>query len=138
MAPCHPWSPVIAFSATGARLSSSMALKAPQTCWVTIGTREVLRSGEIALACWEEFEPLDPTWLWADGLAEMVNALREKRQPLHSLEQDLHLLEVIEASTRAAREKRAIAVQSRFQPLDLQSAGTAGPSSPSRSHAARR
>jgi hypothetical protein len=31
--------------------------------------------------CWEEFEPLDPTWLWADGLAEMVNALREKRQP---------------------------------------------------------
>ena len=70
-------------------------------------------------ACWEEFEPLDPTWLWADGLAEMVNALREKRQPLHSLEQDIHLLEVIEASTRAAREKRAIAVQSRFHPLDL-------------------
>jgi len=70
-------------------------------------------------ACWEEFEPLDPTWLWADGLAEMVNALREKRQPLHSLEQDLHLLEVIEATTRAAREKRAIAVQSRFHPLDL-------------------
>jgi predicted dehydrogenase len=70
-------------------------------------------------ACWEEFEPLDPTWLWADGLAEMVNALREKRQPLHSLEQDLHLLEIIEATARAAREKRAIALQSRFQPLDL-------------------
>ena len=69
--------------------------------------------------CWEEFEPLDPTWLWADGLAEMVNALREKRQPLHNIEHDLHLLEVIEAGTRAAREKRAIAVQSRFRPLDL-------------------
>jgi len=70
--------------------------------------------------CWEEFEPLDPTWRWADGLAEMVNALREERQPLHSLEHDIHLLEVIEASTKAAREKRAIAVQSRFRPLDLQ------------------
>jgi predicted dehydrogenase len=69
--------------------------------------------------CWEEFEPIDPTWLWADGLAEMVNALREKRPPLHSLEHDLHLLEVIEASTRAAKEKRAITVQSRFAPLDL-------------------
>lgn len=69
--------------------------------------------------CWEEFEPLDPTWLWTDGLAEMVNALREKRQPLHSLEHDLHLLEVIEASTKAAKEKRAIVVQSRFRPLDL-------------------
>lgn len=69
--------------------------------------------------CWEEFEPLDPTWLWADGLAEMVNALREKRQPLHSLEHDIHLLDVIEASTRAAKEKRAIVVQSRFRTLDL-------------------
>lgn len=70
-------------------------------------------------ACWEEFEALDPTWLWADGLAEMVNALREQRQPLHSTEQDIHLLEVIEASSIAAREKRAITVQSRFHSLDL-------------------
>jgi predicted dehydrogenase len=69
--------------------------------------------------CWEEFEPLDPTWLWADGLAEMVNALRDQREPLHSLEQDIHLLEIVEAGSRAAREKRAVSVQSRFRPLDL-------------------
>jgi len=69
--------------------------------------------------CWEEFEPIDPTWLWADGLAEMVNALREKRQPLHSLDHDIHLLEVIEASAQAAREKRTVAVKSHFAPLDL-------------------
>jgi len=69
--------------------------------------------------CWEEFEPLDPTWLWADGVAEMVNALREERRPLHSLDHDLHLLEVIEASAKAARERRSVAVQSRFRPLDL-------------------
>jgi predicted dehydrogenase len=69
--------------------------------------------------CWEEYEPLDPTWLWADGLAEMVNALREDRPPLQNLEHDLHLLEVIEASDRAAQEKRAIPVQSRFPALDL-------------------
>jgi predicted dehydrogenase len=70
-------------------------------------------------ACWEEFEPIDSTWHWADGLAEMVRALNEDRQPLHSLDHDLHLLEIIEASNKAAREKRAIAVQSRFSPLDL-------------------
>ena len=69
--------------------------------------------------CWEEFEPLDPTWLWADGLTEMVNAVRERRQPLHSLEHDIHLLEVIEASTKAAKERRAIVVHSTFPPLDL-------------------
>jgi predicted dehydrogenase len=71
-------------------------------------------------ACWEEFEAIDPTWLWADGLAEMVNALREKRSPLHNLEHDVHLLEIIEAGARAAREKRAVAVESRFSPLNLQ------------------
>jgi predicted dehydrogenase len=69
--------------------------------------------------CWEEFEPIDPTWLWVDGLAEMVHALQEKRQPLHNLDHDLHLLEVIEASAKAATEKRAIGVQSIFPPLDL-------------------
>lgn len=53
------------------------------------------------------------------GLAEMVNALREKRQPLHSLAHDIHLIEVIEASSRAAKEKRAMVVQSHFRPLDL-------------------
>ena len=69
--------------------------------------------------CWEEFEPIDPTWLWADGLAEMVHAVREKREPLHNLEHDIHLLEVIEASAKAAKEKRAVAIQSRFKPFDL-------------------
>ena len=69
--------------------------------------------------CWEEFEPIDPTWLWADGLAEMVNALQQKREPLHSLEHDIHLLEVIEASAQATREKRAIPVRSRFPALNL-------------------
>ena len=68
---------------------------------------------------WEEFEPIDPTWLWADGLAEMVHALRENRQPLHDLEHDIHLLEVIEASSKAAKEKRAVCIESRFRPLDL-------------------
>jgi predicted dehydrogenase len=70
-------------------------------------------------ACWEEFEAIDSTWLWADGLAEMARALNEDREPTHCLDHDLHLLEIIEASDKAAREKRAIAVESRFCPLDV-------------------
>ena len=77
---------------------------------------EIWRNSE---GCWEEFEPIDSTWLWADGLAEMVRALTDDREPLQCLDHDLHLLEVIEACGRAAREKRAIGVQSRFNPLDL-------------------
>jgi predicted dehydrogenase len=70
-------------------------------------------------SCWEEYEPIDPTWLWTDGLAEMVNALREGRAPLHCIEQDLHLLETIEACNKSVREKRAVPVHSRFPILDL-------------------
>ena len=43
-------------------------------------------------------------------MAEMVTALQQKREPLHSIEQDIHLLEVIESSVQAAGEKKAIAV----------------------------
>ena len=70
--------------------------------------------------CWEEYEPIEGTWLWADGLAELVMALHQGRAPLAELTHDLHLLEVIEAAGRAIRERKAIRVVSRFRPLDLQ------------------
>jgi predicted dehydrogenase len=68
---------------------------------------------------WEEFEAIEPTWNWADGLRELVMALREGRAPLADLDHDVHLIEVIEAAARAARERRAVAVASRFGRLDL-------------------
>ena len=69
--------------------------------------------------CWEQYEPIEGTWLWADGLKEAVMALREGRAPLAELTQDLHLLEIIEAAERATRERKAVPVVSRFDPLDL-------------------
>jgi predicted dehydrogenase len=68
---------------------------------------------------WEEYEPIEGTWHWADGLREIVMALRENRPPLSNLSQDLHLLDVIEAARKAARESRAVSVESRFEPVDL-------------------
>jgi predicted dehydrogenase len=68
---------------------------------------------------WEEHEPIDGTWLWADGLRECVLALRESRLPLQELRQDLHLLDVVEAVRVAVAERRAVEVASRFPDLDL-------------------
>jgi predicted dehydrogenase len=68
---------------------------------------------------WEEHEPIDGTWLWADGLRECVLAVAEGRAPLQELEQDLHLLDVVDAARTAARERRAVTVPSRFPDLDL-------------------
>jgi predicted dehydrogenase len=72
-----------------------------------------------ATGAWEEREPIDATWLWADGLREAIACVRERRAPLASLEQDLHLLDVVDAARFAVRDRRAVAVESRFEQLDL-------------------
>jgi predicted dehydrogenase len=73
-----------------------------------------------ALGAWELHEPLDPRWLWADGLRELVVSLREDRPPLTSWALDLHLLEVLDAARASvAAGGRAVAVRSSFEPLDL-------------------
>jgi predicted dehydrogenase len=72
-----------------------------------------------ATAAWEEREAIDSTWLWADGLREAVVSLREGRPPLADLGHDLHLLDVIEAAHRSARDGAWVRVDSRFDPPDL-------------------
>lgn len=68
---------------------------------------------------WEEYEPIEGTWHWADGLREAVLALWEDRAPVAELTHDLHLLEVIAAARRSARERTAVPIASRFRALDL-------------------
>jgi predicted dehydrogenase len=68
---------------------------------------------------WREFDPIDPTWLWTDGLREFVMAVREDRPLLANIEQDLHLLEVVEAARLAASSGQVVPVASRFEAIDL-------------------
>jgi predicted dehydrogenase len=77
---------------------------------------EIWRNSDGAWTC---TDPIDSTWLWADGLRELVAAITEGRAPLASPSQDLHLLDVIEAARTSAREGRSIPVTSTFEPLDL-------------------
>jgi predicted dehydrogenase len=75
---------------------------------------------------WEEHEPIEPTWLWADGLSELVSALREHRPPLAEISHDVHLIEVLEAAERSANERSWVPVHSRFGPLDLKPEAVTG------------
>jgi predicted dehydrogenase len=68
---------------------------------------------------WREVDAVDPTWLWTDGLRELVEAVREGRDPIANLEQDLHLLEVLDAARRSAAERATVSVSSRFEQVDL-------------------
>ena len=65
---------------------------------------EVWRNAD---ASWEEHDAIEPTWLWADGLREVLSSIRDGRPPLASLEQDLHLLDVIAAARAIGGEPRA-------------------------------
>jgi predicted dehydrogenase len=69
--------------------------------------------------CWTTFEPLDATWLWADGLREAVESVVESRDPLVHPDHDLHLLEVVDAARVSAREGRPVEVTSRHEIPDL-------------------
>ncbi len=69
--------------------------------------------------CWSTYEPLDATWLWAEGLREAVDAVVEGRPPLVHPDHDLHLLEVVDAARISAREGRPVAVMSRHEIPDL-------------------
>jgi predicted dehydrogenase len=70
-------------------------------------------------ACWEKYEPVEGTWMWTDGLAETVLALSEGREPLVEITHDLHLLEIVEAAERSAKEGRWVTICSRFREIDL-------------------
>lgn len=71
--------------------------------------------------CWRFFPPEDLTWTWTDGLRELVTAVRESRDPLHDLEQDLHLIDVLSATREAARTRAAVSVDSTFSGLTVPS-----------------
>ena len=86
-------------------------------------------------AFWESHDSLDPTWLWCDGLRELVACLREDREPLASSSHDLHLLDIVEAARVASRERRAVAVSSGFDALDLRVPPPGRAASPARPHA---
>ena len=75
---------------------------------------------------WESHDSLDPTWLWCDGLRELVACVREGRAPLADAAHDLHLLDVIAAARIASRERRAVAVESSFDAPDLRVAAPEG------------
>jgi predicted dehydrogenase len=76
-----------------------------------------------ARECWQSHPPIEPTWHWTDGLADLVQALREGRPPISDLDHDLHLLDVLEAAAKSAKTGRAVAVRSRWDgiaPCDAQ------------------
>jgi predicted dehydrogenase len=61
-----------------------------------------------ARGCWECHPAIEPTWLWTDGLRELVEALHAGTAPRVDNAHDLHLVEVLQAAARSARAGRPV------------------------------
>jgi len=72
-----------------------------------------------ATASWAHRDARDRTWLWTDGLRDLVESLRVGRPPTAHADHDLHLLDILDAARRSARSGTTVAVDSGFLPLDL-------------------
>jgi predicted dehydrogenase len=64
---------------------------------------------------WESFAPIEPTWLWTDGLIDLVRSLRASRLPQSDLAQDLHLIDVLAAAEISRHRRAPVTVRATWQ-----------------------
>ena len=65
---------------------------------------------------WQVFKETAPDWPWTDGLRHLVECIQQIRRPLVTPEHALHVLEIMLKAQQAAREGRAIPIESTFTP----------------------
>lgn len=63
---------------------------------------------------WQLFKETAPDWPWMDGLRHLVECIQDCTAPLITPEHAYHVLEVIAKAKAAARDGRALAVESTF------------------------
>jgi predicted dehydrogenase len=68
---------------------------------------------------WQVFKETQPDWNWTDGLPHFIECLRGDKQPLVRPEHSRHVLEVMLKAQKSAREGKALAIESNFEPLDF-------------------
>lgn len=67
------------------------------------------------VGAWQLYKETAPDWSWTDGLGHLVDCVRNGKKPLMTLEHARHVLEVMLAAKRSAKEGRRIEVASRFE-----------------------
>ncbi|HEX7862427.1 MAG TPA: Gfo/Idh/MocA family oxidoreductase [Verrucomicrobiae bacterium] len=67
------------------------------------------------IGAWQVYKETHPDWSWTDGLAHLVDCVRSGREPVVTLAHARHVLEVMLAAQRSAKEGRRIEVTSRFE-----------------------
>ena len=125
-------------SATAGPHSRSTAPRARPTCSATTGIRPATSCGATARRSGSRTTRSTRRGCGATACASSWPVLREGRAPLASSSHDLHLLDVIAAARVASRERRAVAVGSGFDALDLRVAAARRAAPSARPHAPAR
>jgi predicted dehydrogenase len=70
---------------------------------------------------WEIVPETDPGWPWTDGLRHLIDCIEHEVAPVNRPEHAYHMLEVVLAAVRSAKEGRVIEIESGFPALDYSS-----------------
>ena len=73
-----------------------------------------------AAGCWQVFKEAMPDWSWTDGLRDLVESLHGDKGSAVKPEHALHVLEIMLKTKQAAREGRAVAIETTFEPIAVQ------------------
>ena len=74
-----------------------------------------------AVGAWQLFKETTPEWSWTDGLRHAVECIRTGRKPIVTPEHSRHVLEIMLRAQDAARDGRTRALETRFDPLVVES-----------------
>jgi predicted dehydrogenase len=69
-----------------------------------------------AAGAWQIYKETDPEWSWTDGLPHLIDCLQNNTRPLVTPEHARHVLEIMLAAQRSAREGRAVQLETTFVP----------------------
>jgi predicted dehydrogenase len=70
---------------------------------------------------WEIVPETDPGWPWTDGLRHLIDCIERDVPPVNRPEHAYHMLEVVLAAVRSAKEGRVVEIESDFPALDYSS-----------------
>jgi len=67
------------------------------------------------VGAWQVYAETDPAWPWADGLNHLVDCIRGGTRPLVTPEHACHVLEIMLAAQRAARDGQTQVLRTAFE-----------------------
>jgi predicted dehydrogenase len=73
-----------------------------------------------SVGAWQVYRETAPDWHWTDGFNHAIDCIQSGAKPIVTPEHALHVLEIMLKAQQSGREGRAVELETKFTPLDLE------------------